>query len=181
MEPLAIRLREEGELWGIPLEGRTHSVSLYADDLIYVGDITADLTTLWTTLTDFEKAAGLKVNWAKSSIYPLHPDAPPWEISTGDATLPWTGMPHDTWELDFHTPQDLLEGKHYRTLRGLKSQVNFWRTLPLAPIGMVALSKMIMVPRLHFANVPVIPPRSFFQELDSLLISLIWGGRAAAE
>lgn len=76
-----------GEHWGIPLGGRTHSVSLYEDDLIYVKDITTHLTTLWTTLADFENAAGLKVNWDKSSIYPLHPNTPHREIGLGFVDL----------------------------------------------------------------------------------------------
>lgn len=35
-----------------------------------------------------------------------------------------------------------------------------------------------MVPRLLYAftNLPVIPPRSFFRDLDALLTTLIWGG-----
>lgn len=141
------------------------------------GIFTANLTTLWTTLTDFERATGLRLNWEKSSIYPLHPNTPHRVIRLGDATLAWTGDPPRYLGIRlYQDSQDLLEENHLRALRGLKNQISFWRTLPLAPIGRVALSKMIMVPRLlyYLANIPVIPPRSFFQELNSLLISLIW-------
>lgn len=181
VEPLAIRLRCEGEAWGIPLADTTHCVSLYADDLlIYVSDATQDLTPIWSALGEFARASGLNVNWDKSALYPLSPHLAPFAAQIGTQTLGWsTGAPQYLGVQLYHSPEDLYEGNHRRVLAGIRTAIGFWKTLPLAPIGRVALAKMIMVPRLlyHFANLPVIPPRPFFKGLDTLLTELIWGGK----
>lgn len=71
----------------------------------------------------------------------------------------------------YHSPTDIYEGNHRNALAGIRSSVGFWKNLLLAPIGRVALAKMIIVPQLlyYFANLPVIPPKAFFRDLDSLL------------
>lgn len=62
---------------------------MYADDLLlYIRNITADLTPIWTILAEFAEASGLKVNWDKSTIYPLHPNLAPQEIRIGTQSLP---------------------------------------------------------------------------------------------
>lgn len=179
MEPLAIRLRREGAAWSIPLADTVHCVSLYADDLLlYIRDATSDLSTIWATLTEFTAASGLRINWEKSTLYPLHSGSQLRTIRLGTRTLAVCATaPRYLGVRLYHSPANLYEGNHRATLSGLRSAVGFWRQLPLAPIGKIAIAKMIMVPRLlyHFTNLPVIPPRSFFNELDELLRSLIWG------
>lgn len=54
----------------------------------------------------------------------------------------------------------------------------FRRMLKLPVMAMVALSKMVMLPRLlyYFVNLPVIIPRSWFKKLDTILRDLVWDG-----
>ena len=53
--------------------------------------------------------------------------------------------------------------------------VEFWSKMPLSVAGRVALSKMVILPRYLylFAALPLVIPRTFFRESESL--QLIWG------
>lgn len=125
VEPLAIRLRQGGETWGIPTAGTTHSVSLYADDLlIYVRDVTSDLSPIWTTLHDFAEVSGLRVNWEKSTIFPLSPHLAPTQIQIVPHLIGWsTAAPRYLGNRLCHTPEDLYEGNHRRIVVGLRSAI----------------------------------------------------------
>lgn len=122
--------------------------------------------------------AGLKVNWTKSTIYPLSRYLPPQHLLIGGLQIPRSidAVRYLGVRL-YHLPQGIYEGNYRRALAGARSSVNFWKDLPLAPIGKIAVAKMILVPRLlyFFVNLLVVPPRSFFRELDALLVTLIWG------
>ncbi|KAJ1120088.1 hypothetical protein NDU88_008264, partial [Pleurodeles waltl] len=68
------------------------------------------------------------------------------------------------------------EGNLGNALRSLRPSVEFWRSLKLSVMARVALSKMIILPRLlyYFANLPLLIPRAWFRDLNAILRELIW-------
>ena len=52
-----------------------------------------------------------------------------------------------------------------------------WIGLLLAPMGRVAVAKMLVLPCLlyMFTVLPVVPPRALFTDLPALISDLIWG------
>ena len=89
IEPLACRIRELGTSHGILISGYTHSVSLYADDLlVYLRDVTTGLAPLLEILHEFGRLSGLKLNSAKSCIFPLTDAGARWLESQPADTIP---------------------------------------------------------------------------------------------
>lgn len=71
----------------------------------------------------------------------------------------------------------MIEGNLGKAICGIRSQVAFWTTLPSSARGCVALSKMVILPRLlyYFTNLLLLLPATIFNTLDTILIDLIWG------
>lgn len=55
-----------------------------------------------------------------------------------------------------------------------------WRTLPLSLVGRVNAIKMVTLPRFLylFQNIPICIPRSYFKQIDSVILPFIWGYKA---
>lgn len=77
MEPLAERLRQGGLGIGLELAGRTHYVSLYADDLLaYLEDAVEGTQTVMQLLDGFADLSGLRVNKTKTYLFPVRAPSP---------------------------------------------------------------------------------------------------------
>ena len=155
-----------------------HAVSLYADDLlIYIKNPATDTYNIAHMLSNFHKASGLRVNWQKSCMYPLLPLTPEFPILVSGTPLLWQAHTFRYLGINiYHASQDLLDSKLTRAVAALRKQVKFWLTLPLSVVGRIALSKMVMLPRLlyYLTNLPLILPASFFRTLHTLLTQLVW-------
>lgn len=71
---------------------------------------------------------------------------------------------------------DQIDGNIRQAITSLQTSVTFWTSLPLSIMGRIAISKMVMLPRLlnYFTDLPVLLPQSIFNTLNSLLVTLIW-------
>lgn len=176
LEPLAVALRQSAELLGIPIDGTAHLTSIYADDiLLYLRDLTT--TPLPTILSTFEQISGLAINPRKSLAAffqdGLHPD----ELRFGTYTLP---VAHTTFKYlgiqIYRTQADQLEGNLLKAIAALCASVAFWISLPLSVMGRIAISNMVVLPRLlyYFVNLPVVVPQSTYNTLNTILVGLIW-------
>lgn len=178
MEPLAARIRQEDRRLGLKIGGSKHIVSLYTDGvLIYLRDGAEGIPKILQLLEEFEGLSSLQLNKKKTYIFPLCPTLQrpltlPTEVNWAPEVFKYLGI------RIYHIPADLLQGNLGTALQGLWQNVAFWRTLKLPVMARVALSKMVMLPRLlyYFVNLPVIIPHSWFKKLDSILRELIWDG-----
>ena len=157
-----------------------HAVSLYADDLlIYVRDIRTIPKTIAQTLDTYTNVSGLRVNWAKSCLFPFRPSVPNPLLQFNGEVVEWQPQTFRYLGISiYHSPEELFDGNLSRTLGSLRGQVQFWKTLPITVAGRVALVKMTMLPRLlyYFANLPLTVPHTFFHSLEVLIRELIWYG-----
>ena len=175
IEPLASWARLESSYKGIKVAEIEHRIALYADDLLmFLADTAVDLPRAEKLLENFGRLSGLKVSWSKTCLFPMTTAgrAPEslqrlqWEPSC----LQYLGVKI------YHEKTDVLSGNISRAIRGLRSSVMFWNTLPLSVAGRIAIIKIIALPRLlyFFSTLPIWIPGAIFRELDSLMISFIW-------
>ena len=155
-------------------------MSLYADDLlIYVRDIRTVPNTIAQILDEFANISGLRVNWAKSCLFPFSPTVQNPILQINGEAVAWQPRMFRYLGIRiYHSSADLFDGNITRTLSSLRGQIQFWKTLPITVAGRVALVKMFMLPRLlyYFANLPLVVPRAFFRLLEVLTRELIWHG-----
>lgn len=78
LEPLAVAIRRSADHLGIPIDGTSHLISIYADDiLLYLQDLTEDHPHLPDSLCKFEQMSGLALNPKNSLAYFFHPGTYP--------------------------------------------------------------------------------------------------------
>lgn len=69
IEPLAINIRDQPGITGFHYGDRQEKLMLYVDDtMILLGDVDSSLKEAMSTITEFGKYFGLKINWTKSSL-----------------------------------------------------------------------------------------------------------------
>lgn len=167
---------------GIPLGDGIHTISLYADDLLlYARDHHDIPPSLDHALNHFAEASGLRVNAAKSILPPFSADTPDLGYILGGTLVSWRADPFHYWGVRVHrTGADLLDGNILRATTAIHSQMNFWRTLPLAISGRIALIKMVDLPRLLYycAVLPLVITPPFFRQWEGVVRDFIWGGIA---
>ena len=58
----------------------------------------------------------------------------------------------------------------------LRSNIQFWRTLPISLLGRINAIKMIFLPQLLYLlqNIPIFITKAFFNRLDSISIPFVW-------
>lgn len=150
MEPLLHKLRAHTGEKGI-LRGRvTHMVSAYADDLIlYFRDMTADFTPIPSIFETLQHHSGLTINDTKSYAFFFDSTKTnenvrfgPWIFQSAPVTFNYLGINI------YRRAEDLIDGNIGRTLIALKTQIQFWNSLPLSIAGRVTITKMVLLPRL---------------------------------
>lgn len=131
-----------------------HAVSLYADLLLHLRDLHNIPATIAETLQKFEMISGLRVNWANSCLHPFRGETPNPNLSINNFPLHW--QPSTFRYLGifvYRDPADILEGNLTRAISAIRSQVKFWKTLPLNVMARIALTKMVMLPKLlYYSN-----------------------------
>lgn len=72
MEPLAVRIHSSPLIKDLPINDIEERISLYADDtLVYLTDPRDSLTNLLAEINTFGDYSGFRVNWDKSTLFPL--------------------------------------------------------------------------------------------------------------
>lgn len=76
MEPIARALRQSREVGAIQVGSIQENLTLYADDLLlFLRDPRTSLQAALRILDRFASFSGLRVNWTKSLILPVEPEA----------------------------------------------------------------------------------------------------------
>ena len=132
MEVLAIAIREEKEIKGIPIRKEEVKLSLFADDMILYIENPKDATRkLLERINDFRKVAGYKINAQKSPAFLYTND----EKSKKEIkeTLPFTTATRRIKYLVINLPKETkdLYAENYKTLmKEIKDDTNRWRDIP---------------------------------------------------
>lgn len=180
---MAVWARRDLGQWGIQIGNGARLVPLYADDaLFYVVSPCEAIPKLLQLLDLFATYSGLCLNRRKSLVIPLAGLR-----EHGLEGLPKLGL---RWEMDHfwylgvqveHGDAKILQMNMNRVIEALRHSVEFWNTLPLSLLGRIAVAKMVVLPRCLYAlqNTLCNVPKKVFRQLNSVLISLFWGGNVA--
>lgn len=179
LEPLAARIRLKSEILPIIHGNHPHKFSAYADDVVlFVSKPKSSIDPLLQLINEFGLFSGYKVNWTKSELMPL----------SEESDLEYLGktpfrIVKDKFESLGITVSrklsDLLKLNWTKKINQLQKNIEFWNTLPISMVGRVNAVKMIVLPRFLyiFQSIPVCIPQSYFQGLESILLSFIWSGK----
>ncbi|XP_041429991.1 protein max isoform X1 [Xenopus laevis] len=177
IEPLAIRIRSNPQIVGLQLQRWEEKLSLYADDmLVYLADPRDSLSRLLGEIAGFGDFTGLRVNWGKSLVFPI--DSGAQRDMRHGPLLQWV----DSFRylgIEIHKDTKKYVDLNLTPLiRSLKLKVQNWANLPLSLPGRINILKLIFLPKLLYAfhNSPVVPPRTWFRNLDAIVRGFIWAG-----
>lgn len=180
IEPLGELLRSSSSVNGLVLGGLEELVSIYADNMfIYLANPQSSLPTLLCIIQDFCHYSGFRVNCEKSLLFLLDqaasvalPSSCPLKIVTSFRYL----------GIIVQQPISLyIKNNLDPLIRKLKSTLKIWAKLPLTLLGRINIFKIIFLTCFLYilSNSQVYIPKRIFQEIDSILTSFIWGGRAS--
>lgn len=178
IEPMAILIRSTPQIQGITIGPIQEKVSLYADDtLLYLTDDGQSLTQALQVIDRCGRYSGIRINWGKSVLFPLHSGVAPLHL---DAQLCRVSQ-FRYLGVEIHRDLKQFIGLNLTPVMArVTHQFSSWKTLPLSPVGRVNLIKMSILPKFTylFRQTPVPIPLSFFTKLDSLVTSFVWNGKA---
>ena len=144
IEPLAVALRIQQDIPGIVRNQVIHKVSLYADDLLlYISNPAESIPKLIDVLHKFGNLSGYRLNFSKSSLFPINQLA----ISINYSNLP-SKLEHQSF-----------------TYLGIQD-FQRWSALPVTLAGRVNTVKMTILPRFLylFQMIPIILTKSWLKK-----------------
>ena len=179
LEPLAARIRSNEAIHPIVQSGIPHKISAYADDVVlYISDPKSSIPPLLNLINDFGAFSGYRINWSKSELMPLSKLV---DMAYLEST-PFKIVLDKFKSLGIIVTSkfnQLLKLNWADKLNQLKSNIEFWKTLPISMAGRINAIKMVTLPRFLyiFQSLPVNIPQYYFKNLDSVITSFIWFGK----
>lgn len=177
LEPLAQKVREHCLISPITFCNTSHSISLYADDiLLYLDKVPLSLPNVLDTFDAFSSLSGYRINWNKSVLFPLNG-----KIDMSDLTqnIPVVNQ-FRYLGVNIHPNLGTITNKNFQGLHDkIEADLNRWSFLPNSLQSRISVIKMDILPRLNFLSsmLPLAPPKDFWKKMHSLVSSFIWGGK----
>lgn len=105
---------------------------------------------------------------------PIHEQNPSWlqnrPFSISSEKFTYLGIQVNKYH------SSLFKANFLPLLSTLQSNIEFWRTLPMSLFGRINAVKMVFLPQFLylFQNISVSLAKSFFKQLDSIMIPFLW-------
>lgn len=181
MEPLAASIRQHLSITPIKTEGRHQHLSLYADDiLLYISNPEKSIPPLFDLIDKFGSFSGFTINWEKSELMPISDDLDKEflekvKFKIANNSFKYLGI------MITRKPNLLLQLNWKKKVDQLKSDISFWKTLPMSMVGRINVIKMVVLPRFLyvFQAIPFFIPLSYFKHLESIITQFIWANKTA--
>lgn len=181
MEPLARRVRAHPRITGIRFGGDTHTVSLYADDvLLTVANPEVSLASALAELDSFGGVSGFKINVSKSTA--LNLSLPVGKLTTIQEQFPirWStdAIPYLGIRLAPTIPA--THTINYSVLQSqVQSDLRRWRRHSISWLGRIAALKMVSLPKCLylFQTLALEPPPGWLQRMQSEFSRFVWQDR----
>lgn len=177
IEPLAVAIRSHPSIKGKQISEETHTISLYADDiLLYLTEPEVSVPALLETLDEYSAISGYKINFTKSVVMPLNPAGE--NLPRHYIPFQWDSKKITYLGLQISNTLSKVFSLNYSSLLSkTEEELNRWMTLPLSLIGRVNSIKMNILPKFLylFQMLPIAVPKTFFKQLNSAISRFIWG------
>ena len=180
IETLGQLIRQTHTIKGIVVAGVEHKVAMFADDvLVCLGEPERSFNVLMTTLTDFGRLSGYKVNISKTQVMTLNYTASAilqnkFKLNWENEKIKYLGI-HITRELS-----GLFQANYYPLSLKIKADLHRWNLVPFLSLSSrICAIKMNILPRLLylFRNLPIEVSDNQFREWDKWISRFIWQGQ----
>lgn len=183
MEPLANYIRTEPYIKGFSIRNSTHTISLFADDIILMlTEVEDSLTSVHSALQMFNKVYYYKVNEGKSYILGLGIDSSMQQSLSLWFPYRWSdgGIKYLGITL-MATMEELIEANYAPFLNTIKVKLQDITRMELSWSGRLAAFKMVLLPQLLclLRTLPIPVANSFFNKIQSLVNQYLWKGKTA--
>lgn len=176
LEPLAQTIRQHPALSPISFCNTSHSISLFADDiLLYINNTSICIPIILEVFDEFSAFSGYKINWTKSSLMPLN--------SVLDTTTLPIHIPivksFKYLGVDIYPSLFSISSKNFQNImKQVEADLERWTRLPNSLQARVSIIKMDVLPRVNFYSnmIPLSPPRGYWDKMHKLISKFIWGG-----
>lgn len=158
-----MRIRCSQQIRGFPIATIEEQISLYADDtLVYLTDTQDLLKTLLLEMDNFGDYSGFQVNWDKSNLFPLDPDATV-QIHP-DSRLQVVSSFRYLGVIVQLPLSSYIENNLFPLLTQVQLQTKQWMDLPLDLMRRANTLKMI--------------PKAIFKWIDIICMAFLWNCRS---
>lgn len=178
IEPLAMSIRDNEDIQGVPFEGEEHKISLFADDvLLSLKDPAQSLSSLQFELAKFEAVGGFKVNFDKSYVLNLTLKEEEAHTFQAQSSLQWSSHSFQYLGIQL-TPRvkGLYKANYPTALLQVQNDLKQWSPLFISWLGRIHAVKMTLLPKLLylFQALPIALDSTFLPKIKSLLTKFIW-------
>ncbi len=186
LEPLAQAIRKSEV--SIKIHDHNHSISLYADDILYLDHFVVSVSSIIKEFDNFSSLSGYKVNWSKSAL-----------INNVKQMLTMLTLPINNVKVNYSIPS-FIPIKEYFIYLGItiyknihkiardnfnnilvkvKNYIQRWKNLKVSLQGRISTVKMNLLPRFKFffSMLPLSPPPGYFKEINSIISKFIWNDK----
>jgi hypothetical protein len=169
-----------GVLTGLSAMGHRHRVSLYADDVvIFARPVEAEVQVVRGILDFFGGASGLRVNYGKSSIVPIHCSEEALESVALSLPCPVTSMPCTYLGLPLAI-RKLQRSDLLPVVDKLASKLSAWKARLLTLEGRATYVQVVMTASIIYQLMALDLEPWFLEAVDKLRRGFLWAGAGDA-
>ena len=176
IEPLAQTVRHTDithpDIYGYHTKHTTNKISIYADDiLLFISQPQVSIDAILSLVDQFGTFSGYRITWQKSELMPIRLTDHQWL-----SQVPFKVTKERFTYLGIVVTKDynnLFKANFDPLIENLRSNIQFWRTLPISLLGRInAIYPTAVVPLTKHAYFFI--TKAFFNHLDSISIPFVW-------
>lgn len=180
IESMALAIRQNPNIQGIPVAENELKISLLADDsTCFIDGSDNSFKSLFDTIGFFSESSGCKLNISKSEAIWIGSLKGCQRYPFCEKGLKWNKFTFKTLGIHFSLTTDhLYDLNHKIKLKSIENTLNCWRARNLSLVGKICVVKTLLLPQvLYFFSVLCIKiPKKFFRQLNTILYKFIWNG-----
>ena len=180
METVALAIRQNDNIEGIPIADKELKISMLADDITCFLNGSADsFHNLFSTLDTFGICSGCKLNFSKSEAIWIGSKKRNQNFPYRNQGLIWKDMKFKTLGVHISLNLNAIFDLNFKgKLKQIEQILNCWRARNLTLLGKICVVKSLLLPQLLylFSVLCIKIPKSFFKDLEKLFFKFIWSG-----
>ena len=180
IEIMALSIRQNDQIRGIPVKDQEVKISLFADDSVcFLDGSDNSFSQLFEILSIFGKFSGCKINFSKTEAIWIGSKRGYQTFPYSTRGISWRVNQFKCLGVNFSLNLGLIFDLNYKEkLKRLEQTINCWRMRSLSLIGKICVIKTLVLPQLIylFSVLCIKIPRSFFQKLNTIFFKFIWNG-----
>ena len=181
-EVLAIMLRSNLNIEGIPVQEIVHLLAQYADDMsTFIPAKEACIKALFATLTEFNKISRFVVNYEKTTVYrmgSIHDSNAKYYI---EKELFWTNDPVNMLGIWIHVQTETVMSLNYGPiLDKVRGILKTWQPRNLSLLGRIKIVNLL-VASVFVYKMTVLPriKKEYTQQVEGIISDFIWNNKKA--